>query len=163
MKDFISPSKGILTTEQVVKEIFEFISEDSKVGYTLVIGTDSQVKKENGVREIDFVTAIVIHRQGKGGRYFWRKTKKEKIYSLREKIYNEVYMSLELAQQLVPILKENLTGLAPYELEIHVDVGEVGPTREMIKEVCGMVTGNGFTVKTKPHSYGASVVADKYT
>lgn len=163
MEDFTSPSKGILTTEQVVKEIFGFISEDSKVGYTLVIGTDSQVKKENGVREIDFVTAIVIHRQGKGGRYFWRKTKKEKIYSLREKIYNEVYMSLELAQQLVPILKENLTGLAPYELEIHVDVGEVGPTREMIKEVCGMVTGNGFTVKTKPHSYGASVVADKYT
>lgn len=163
MKDFTSPSKGTLTTEQVVKEIFEFINEDSKVGYTLVIGTDSQVKKENGVREIDFVSAIVIHREGKGGRYFWRKTKKEKIYSLREKIYNEVYMSLELAHQLVPILKENLTGLAPYELEIHVDVGEVGPTREMIKEVCGMVTGNGFTVKTKPHSYGASVVADKYT
>jgi len=33
----------------------------------------------------------------------------------------------------------------------------------MIKEVVGMVTGNGFTAKTKPDSYGASKVADKHT
>jgi len=26
-----------------------------------------------------------------------------------------------------------------------------------------MVTGNGFTAKTKPDSYGASKVADKHT
>jgi len=39
----------------------------------------------------------------------------------------------------------------------------VGPTREMIKEVVGMVNGNGFTAKTKPESYGAFVVADKHT
>ena len=50
-----------------------------------------------------------------------------------------------------------------YDLEIHVDVGTVGPTREMIKEVVGMVTGSGYTAKTKPESFGASVVADKHT
>ena len=32
----------------------------------------------------------------------------------------------------------------------------------MIKEVVGMVTGNGFTAKTKPYSFGASTVADKH-
>jgi len=42
-------------------------------------------------------------------------------------------------------------------------VGEVGPTREMIKEVVGMVTGSGFVAKTKPEAYGAAVVADKHT
>ncbi len=50
-----------------------------------------------------------------------------------------------------------------YNLEIHVDVGEHGDTRDMIKEVVGMVTGNGFVAKTKPQAYAASYVADKHT
>jgi predicted RNase H-related nuclease YkuK (DUF458 family) len=129
----------------------------------LVIGTDSQERRLNGVREVDFVTAVVIHRHGKGGRYFWMKSKKQRVYSLRDKIYAETLCSLDLAQTLVPLLKDNLYPLAPYDLEIHIDVGEVGPTREMIKEVVGIVTGNGFTAKTKPESYGAYVVADKHT
>jgi predicted RNase H-related nuclease YkuK (DUF458 family) len=42
-------------------------------------------------------------------------------------------------------------------------VGPVGKTRDMIKEVVGMVNGNGFVAKTKPDSWGASSVADKHT
>lgn len=163
MEEFVSPSLGLLMLEQVILEIVNFMAEDPEVAYTLIIGTDSQVKRENGSQEVDFVTAIVIHRQGKGGRYFWHKVKKEKVYSLRDKIYTEVFLSLGWAQKLVPILKTSLTGLAPYELEIHIDVGEVGPTRELIKEVVGIVTGNGFTAKTKPASYGASAIADRHT
>jgi len=160
---FISPSKGRLTQNEVMEEIAGFIGEDKNLSYKLVIGTDSQTKRQNGTAEVDFVTAIVIHRQGKGGRYFWRKVKKDKVPSLRDKIYTETLFSLELAQEVVPVLKERLAGLAPYELEIHIDVGEVGPTRAMIKEVVGMVTGNGYTAKTKPESYGASSVADRHT
>lgn len=163
MEEFVNPSKGRLSLGQVVSEIVDFIGEDPDLGYSLVIGSDSQVRRENGVQEVDFVSAIVIHRQGKGGRYFWQKIKRTKVYSLRDKIYQEVFLSLELAQKLVPVLKDNLTDFAPYDLEIHIDVGEVGPTREMIKEVVGMVTGNGFIAKTKPESYGAFVVADKHT
>lgn len=40
---------------------------------------------------------------------------------------------------------------------------KIQSTREMIREVVGMVSGNGFTAKTKPESYGAFVVADKHT
>ena len=160
---FISPSKGKLTPEETIAEIVKFFSEDPTVSYTLVIGTDSQVRRENGLQKVDFVTAVVVHRKGKGGRYFWQKNRKEKIYSLRDKIYLETLLSLELAQKLVPVLKDRLAGFAPYDFEIHIDVGEAGPTREMIKEVVGMVTGNGFTAKTKPESYGAFVIADKHT
>ena len=160
---FISPSKGKLTTEETIAEIVNFFGEDPTVYYTLVIGTDSQVRRENGLQKVDFVTAVVVHRKGKGGRYFWQKNRKEKIYSLRDKIYLVTLLSLELAQKLVPVLKDRLAGFAPYDFEIHIDVGEAGPTREMIKEVVGMVTGNGFTAKTKPESYGAFVVADKHT
>lgn len=160
---FLSPSKGELDTRQLIAEIVDFFKQDPQVNYKLVIGTDSQVKRENGLQEVDFVTAVVIHRTGKGGRYFWYKARDQKIYSLKERIFTETYYSLALAQSLVPHLKEALMGLAPYDLEIHIDVGTSGPTREMIKDVIGMVVGNGFVAKTKPESYGASVVADRHT
>jgi predicted RNase H-related nuclease YkuK (DUF458 family) len=54
-------------------------------------------------------------------------------------------------------------GLAHLDLEIHLDVGQEGATKSLIREVVGMVTGSGFDAKIKPESYGASAVADKYT
>lgn len=70
---FYSPSKGSLTVGKMLKEISFFVSEDPGSFYSLVIGTDSQIKNINGKAECDFVTAIVIHRKGKGARYFWKK------------------------------------------------------------------------------------------
>lgn len=90
---------------------------------------------------------------------------KEKIYRapvLREKIYTETTKSLETAHELVPEIRR-LISPSKYDFEIHIDVGPLGKTREMIREVVGMVNGNGFTAKTKPESWGASSVADKHT
>lgn len=160
--NFNSPTKGELTLSGVVSEIAQFIDEDSSSFYRLVIGTDSQIKKINGESEVDFVTAIVIHRTGKGGRYFWTKEKQKKTFILRDRIYMETLLSLDLASKFVPVLRK-IVSPAKYDLEIHIDVGPIGPTREMIREVVGMVNGSGYTAKTKPESYGAFVVADKYT
>lgn len=159
---YYSPTKGALTVEKMVNEITEFIVEDSESFYRLVIGTDSQVKRVNGTPECDYVTAIVIHRTGKGARYFWKKEIEEAPNALRNKIYNETVKSLDTAQKLVPSIQKAISP-AQYDFEIHIDVGPKGPTREMIKEVVGMVTGNGFTAKTKPDSWAASSVADKHT
>lgn len=146
----------------MLTDISRYVQEDSNAFYRLVIGTDSQIKVANGKKECDFVTAIVVHRVGQGARYFWRKEKILRASSLREKIYTETLTSLQTANALIPEIRERLEK-ANYSLEIHIDVGTVGPTREMIKEVVGMVTGNGFTAKTKPESWAASSVADKYT
>ncbi|PIP17009.1 MAG: hypothetical protein COX44_02235, partial [Candidatus Portnoybacteria bacterium CG23_combo_of_CG06-09_8_20_14_all_37_13] len=96
---------------------------------------------------------------GRGGRYFWKRIYCKKFPSLRQRIYKEVALSLNLAQKL---LKNFEPGKLKQDLEIHVDVGQNGQTREMIKEVVGMVRGSGFNVKTKPDSYAASSVADKH-
>ena len=128
----------------------------------MVIGTDSQVKNIDGKGEIDYVTAVVVHRQGKGARYFWKKEKIDKIPVLRDKIYKETSISLTVAEELVPLLRKAISPVK-YDFEIHIDVGPIGPTRDMIKEVVGMVNGSGFTAKTKPESWGASTVADKHT
>lgn len=159
---FLSPTHGEMGLATVIQSISNFVDEDRQSRYRVVIGSDSQAKRINGQAEIDFVSAIVVHRIGKGGIYFWTKKREHRKYVLREKIYTETILSLQLAEVLVPELRKALPA-GRYDLEIHIDVGPIGPTREMIREVVGMVTGSGYTAKTKPESFGASVVADKHT
>ncbi len=144
--------------DRVTREIVSYIKEDSEAKYRLIIGTDSE-----GNGEVYFVTAIIIYRKKKGGRYFWKKISQEKIFNLRQKIYKEVEYSLLISQELIKKLnlylkKEDVKS----NLEIHIDVGENGPTKELIREVVGMVLGFGFKAKTKPGSFGASMVADRH-
>lgn len=126
--------------------------------YQLVIGTDSQPHNGSGV---DFVTAIVVHRIGVGGIYFWRRTVNKKVYVLRQRMYEEAAMSLETAETVLALLHKD--GVTKYDVEIHVDIGKFGQTREMITEIVGMIRGSGYIVKTKPESYAASKIADRYT
>lgn len=163
---FRSTTHGELTETEVISYVRSFLEKNPEAKYSLVIGTDSQEKIESikGKRIVHLVTAIVVHRKGFGGKYFWRKASIPNIVTLRQKIYAETIASLELATSFVPKLKQSLNGNSPhYDLEIHVDVGNHGDSRDMIKEVVGMVNGNGFVAKTKPDAYGASYVADKHT
>lgn len=162
---FESITHGRLNYHQVLKEIKSFLLEDSKKQYSLIIGTDSHEDAGTNLnnRNINLVTAILVHRKGTGGKYFWFNKKISNIHSLREKIYAETLLSLEFAHEFIPLLNEVLGDELNYSLEIHIDVGQKGDTRDMIKEVVGMVTGNGYVAKTKPDAYGASYVADKHT
>ncbi len=154
---FQSPSRGKLTFEQVFEELISYISDCPRDQYKLIIGTDSHNLKKRSC----FVTAIIVHRVGKGARYFFRKTNKEHINSLRQKIFYETSLSLEIASKVTGMLSNKKH--EELNLEIHLDVGENGETKELIREVVGMVFGSGFSPKIKPYSFGASKVADKYT
>lgn len=164
MGKFHSPTLGLISLDRVIEEVTAYVKEDPEAKYTLIIGTDSHASFVDQKHcEVNFVTAIIVHRHGRGGRYFWRNGVSETVHTLRTKIYQETLLSLELAQQILPKIRENLDGEAEYELEIHLDVGTAGATRELVKEVVGMVQGNGFRAKTKPAGYGAFIVADKHT
>jgi len=157
---FLSPTQGRMQLTKVAKEISSYINQDSQRKYRLIVGTDS-----NGDKKADFVTAIIVCRVGRGGRYFWKKTNGNKIFhTLRDRIYQEVTLSLQIAQDILGELESSLKPdqQLDYDFQIHIDVGQRGPTREMIKEVVGMVRGNGFKAKIKPESFAASSVADKY-
>lgn len=155
---FHSPTYGNVTLEEIRNYILLFFKEELKDQYRIIVGTDSQHHPSHGV---DFVTAIVIHRKGHGGIYFWRRLVQKKKYVLRQRMYEEASLSLQLAEQLL-LLFENYR-ISRYNIEIHVDIGHSGDTREMIAEIVGMIRGSGYEVKIKPESYGASKVADKYT
>lgn len=164
-KEFYNITYGKLSLDKVIELIRSFLEEEPESKYSLVIGTDSQEKiDDHGKKMVNLITTVVVHRKGYGGKYFWLNKKLFNIHTLREKIYAETFTSLEFAEKFIPLFRKNLNGNSPnYDLEIHIDVGEHGDTREMIKEVVGIVTGNGYVAKTKPHSYGASYVADRHT
>lgn len=155
---FQSPTYGALELPQIRKTILSFMAAEPERKYQLVIGTDSQPHNGSGV---DFVTAIVVHRIGVGGIYFWRRTVNKKVYVLRQRMYEEAAMSLETAETVLALLHKD--GVTKYDVEIHVDIGKFGQTREMITEIVGMIRGSGYIVKTKPESYAASKIADRYT
>jgi len=142
--------------ETMFADIVYFVQEDPLASYKLIIGTDSQIGESTC-----FVTAVIIHRIGKGGRYYYTRDHQRLQRSLRQRIYYETARSLELAGRLAAKLAEN--GHADLNVEIHCDVGKNGRTRDLIREIVGMVTGSGFDARIKPDSFGASKVADKYT
>lgn len=142
---------------EVVEEIIVFMTAAPERRYKVTIGTDSELLSDG---KADFVTAVVVHRVGNGGRYFWRRMPKEKTHTLRDRIIREVLISIEIAKGVLVELKK--FPLPAFDFEIHIDVGENGPTRQMIHEVVSLARANNFEAKTKPESYAATSVADRH-
>lgn len=146
-----------MTVDEVVRNIVDFMRMEPSYRYKVTIGTDSELLAG---KTADFVTAIVVHRVGNGGRYFWRRFELGKFHNLRDRIIREVLISIEVAGKVLDELKK--FPLPEFDFEIHADIGENGPTKAMIQEVVAMIRANNFQVKTKPESYAASNVADRH-
>ncbi len=154
---FYNPSIGKMTFDDVISTIVSEMDGHSKERFELLIGTDSSTS----VHHLELVSAIVLHKIGRGGRYFWTRKRERRTRSLRHQIWREAWLSFELAQHVIRRLESE--SLLQFNLEIHIDIGENGPTKELIDEVVGMILGNGLAVRIKPHAYAASAVADKHT
>lgn len=152
--------------DQIAGEIIRYMQDDAGRRYHITIGSDSERAED---KMADFVTAIVIHRVGGGGRYFWRRLERGNFHTLRDRIIQEALFSIDVAKEVLGELKRADTDARTaggarldWDFEIHVDVGENGATKTMIREVVGMIRANNFEVKTKPYSYAASKVADRH-
>ena len=151
-------SVGIkFTPEQIINEIIRFMKADETRKYKIIIGTDS---KDIGDGEADFVSAIVIHRVGNGGRYFWRRLEQTNLHTLRDRIWQEVIASLDIAKDFLTLMKNYQ--MPDFDFEVHIDVGTNGQTHELIQELVGFVRANNLEPKIKPDSYAATKVADRH-
>ena len=155
---FTSPTMGQVSFQELFENLVAYTNEYPDDKYKLIIGTDSHSFLNEAVI---FVTAVVVHRIGKGGRFFYHKQKTRYMESLRQRIYYETFLSLEVATRLTEQLAQSSD--CHLNVEIHLDVGEKGETRDIIKEVVGMVIGSGYEARIKPYSYGATTVADRFT
>ena len=95
------------------------------------------------------------------------KYKDRKFYNLHRRISEEVLLSCRLALVLREAIEKKvlgLTDLPDYQFRfIHADIGRNGATRDMIKELVGLIKSNGFEAKIKPEAYVASIVADRFS
>ncbi len=152
--------KRHLGFDEVIDELIRYIREEPKADYNITIGTDS-----NASNYAQFVTAVTVLRVGNGGRYFW--TRSEKIFcpNLHDRIYKETMQSITFTQELKSRLKDKIGEDFFWDdkISVHIDVGQNGPTKELIESVVGMVKGYGFEAVIKPYSFGAFVVADRHT
>ncbi len=164
---FFSPNLGDISFKEVIREVFAYIKELPEKKYEIVVGCDSPSEEKPF-----FPVALVILRKGAGGRFFLTKVRypdeeTKKFKNFHQRILQEVYLSCEIALNFKEAFENELKVMnepVNYQFEyIHADVGENGKTKDMIKEVVGLIKSNGFEAKIKPESFAASVVADRFT
>lgn len=161
---FYNPTKGNLKIYQVIEEILNYILEKPDNFYDIIVGCDSS----SGL-EPHFPVVVVVLRVGEGGRFFIKKIfyKNRKFYNWKERILEEVLLSCELALFLKDNFQKKIKNFNQkfnYQFRyIHADIGENGATKDMIKEVAGLIRGNGFEPKIKPEAFVATTVADRYS
>lgn len=162
---FYNPTRGNLKFNRVIEEILNYFSQKPEKFYDVIVGCDSSSGEEP-----NFPVAIVVLRRGEGGKFFLKKIHyhNRKFYTWRSRILEEVMLSCELALKLKEKLESKIKEFSLFKFQyqfryIHADIGENGVTRDMIKEVIGLIRGNGFEPKIKPEAYAASVVADRFS
>jgi len=138
---------------QQVENVLDEVVKANAAGQRLLhVGCDSQ---QYGLHT-EFVRVIVLLKPGKGGRVFWSKERVDRIESLRERLLREVWMSVEVAMELDAVVSEDV------EINVHVDANPNTKFKSscVVKEMVGMVVGQGFTALTKPDAWAASHVSD---
>lgn len=153
---FISPTYGKMTKAQVYDYLVKKIIDDKNTRahkYSIIVGTDSQ-----NTYRTKFVSVICLIDEGRGGQYFYHIDWSNKIKDINTKIFTETEFSLQIARDLNKFLHEK--GLRA-EVEVHVDIGRQGKTKDLIQSILGWITAEGFKAKIKDESQVASTIADK--
>lgn len=161
--NFYNPTKGNLSFEEVIQEIVFWMEENPEKFYDIIVGCDS-----SSTDSPHFPVVMVVLRKNEGGRFFIRKVKyrNKKFFNLHQRILEEVLLSCDLALSLREKLKLESKRFEKFNYQfkyIHADIGGDKATKDMIKEITGLIRGNGFEPKIKPEAYVASVVADRFS
>lgn len=96
---------------------------------------------------------------------------KDKPATLREKIYLETQFSQEIACLFTPNHIQTIWDLlhpyaqdgAGFIMEIHLDIGNDGLTKEFILDMTAKIRAMGLTAKIKPDAYAAFSYANRHT
>lgn len=142
-----------------VKQFIDNESPQSKV----YIGCDSDVFKKDKKWFAEYVTVIVIHKDGKHGCKIFGKVEVEPVYLVGKnkqslRLMNEVYKSSGMYLELAEIIGDR-------EVEIHLDINpdERFDSNVIMSQAVGYVKGLcGITPKIKPEAFAASYCADRF-
>jgi len=142
-----------LPITEVVKRT---IIEEHKKGNRLKVCIGSDSLDRAGV--VEFATVIVFLREKKGGFMYISNDKVRQKMSIKERMIQEVYKSIEIAYALCDLLDEYNV-----ELEVHADINTDPNFKSNValSEAMGYILSMGFVFKAKPDAFASSSCADK--
>lgn len=147
---------GSRIDKPIVEAVKEAILRERALGYKLkaCIGTDSQVYGQR----IEYATVIVILREGRGGFMFISNYRERKVIGIKERMLNEVAMSIGVAYELCELFESQ-----DVDLEVHADIN-TNPgfqSNKALNEAMGYILSMGFVFKAKPDAFASSSCANK--
>jgi predicted RNase H-related nuclease YkuK (DUF458 family) len=144
-----------------VNEVAEFVTKCGP-GTKLYIGCDSERLQANDTWYADYITAVVVHINGKNGCKIFGAVERERDYEQRVdkprmRLMNEVYKVANLYLELQPVVN--------CEIEVHLDLNpsEFHNSNLVINEAIGYIRGMCNVIPLiKPRAFAASYAADRY-
>lgn len=150
--------------EYVRSYIEEYARTSPYTGVQLFIGCDSLPKSYGGAT---YVTAICIYRVGRGAHILFARENKVKIYGknkrerLRNRLWDEVYRSVEVANELIDGGVIELPSIVGFEIHLDVNPSKKWESNIVHDEVVGYVRSLGLDALVKPDSPAASFASDR--
>ncbi len=144
---------------QEVKQFIQAQSPETKI----YLGCDSERFKIDKVWYADYITAIVIHIDGKHGCKIFGGIERERDYDQKQnrpryRLMNEVYKVSQLYLDLIDVLEDRL-------VEVHLDINpdEMHGSSCVINEAIGYIRGTCNVIPlVKPQAFAASYAADRF-
>mgnify|MGYP004600791907 CR=1 FL=1 len=121
-KNWISPTHGEVTMQEIPKYIREYYNrmKEYGTGIYITIGTDSQ--NFDYTKEVSVIAVIC---EGRGGIFFYKINARDRISDVRTKLRMKTGDSLEIADELLSVLeeKEYEDVFLNTDFSIHIDAG----------------------------------------
>lgn len=146
---------GKIFQHSITQLVEEAIIREQANGHRLkvCVGSDSHVYGD----AINYATAVVFIREGKGAFTFIRKEREIQSISIKERMLNEVNKSVEIAYAICSVL--DTYGV---EMEVHADINTDPDFKSNValKDAMGYILGMGYVFKAKPFAFASSNCAD---
>jgi len=167
---FSIPGKKTKVTLQGIIDIYKReCATHGQKNIKLIVGTDSQRVGKN----VFLTTAFTLYRQGKGGRIFYLRRKRDaKRYSvIATRLLKEAEYTINITQAFISLLQnqmdvgENVNDFVTnVRFEVHFDANPdvMHASNQIVHAVSGWANGMGLEYHIKPEAWGASTVADKF-
>ena len=130
---FHNYTQGRISFDEVVVALFDFIRQDPKGTYRVIIGTDSKGSKDSPNFQ-SFVTAIIVHKIDTE-LVILEKNLSKNLRGIRDKIYQEAMLSLETCWAFMEkLILSQITIYPTIELRFMLILGQMDQHEILFKK-----------------------------
>ena len=148
-------------TQIDIEEVSQFINECSPET-KIYIGVDSERFRINGVWNIDYISVVIVHFNGKNGCKIFGAVDRERDWGVaankpKMRLMGEVYRAADLYLALSKMIA--------HDIEVHLDLNPQAQygSSVAVQEAVGYIKGIcQVTPRVKPEAFAASYAADQF-